>query len=105
VPPMFNSQFPGVVVMFAAILVFFFLPWLDRSPVKSIRYKGILFKLAVAIFVVTFVVLAWLGMQASTPTKTLLAQIFTALYFAFFLLMPFYSKIDKTKPVPERVTK
>ena len=105
VPPMFNSQFPGVVVMFAAILVFFFLPWLDRSPVKSIRYKGILFKLAVAIFVVTFVVLAWLGMQASTPTKTLLAQIFTALYFAFFLLMPIYSKIDKTKPVPERVTK
>jgi ubiquinol-cytochrome c reductase cytochrome b subunit len=105
VPPMFNSQFPGVVVMFAAIIVFFFLPWLDRSPVKSIRYKGWLFKFAIAVFVVTFIVLAWLGMQASTPTKTLLAQIFTALYFAFFLLMPFYSKIDKTKPVPERVTK
>ena len=105
VPPMFNSQFPGVVVMFAAIIVLFFLPWLDRSPVKSIRYKGMLFKTAIAIFVVTFVVLAWLGMQASTPTKTLLAQIFTALYFAFFLLMPFYSKMDKTKPVPERVTK
>jgi ubiquinol-cytochrome c reductase cytochrome b subunit len=105
VPPMFNSQFPGVVVMFAAIIVLFFLPWLDRSPVKSIRYKGWLFKFAIAVFVVTFIVLAWLGMQASTPTKTLLAQIFTALYFAFFLLMPFYSKIDKTKPVPERVTK
>jgi len=105
VPPMFNSQFPGVVVMFAAIIVLFFLPWLDRSPVKSIRYKGPLFKVAIAVFVVTFVVLAWLGMQASTPTKTLLAQIFTALYFAFFLLMPFYSKVDKTKPVPERVTK
>jgi len=105
VPPMFNSQFPGVVVMFAAIIVLFFLPWLDRSPVKSIRYKGMLFKTAIAIFVVSFVVLAWLGMQASTPTKTLMAQIFTALYFAFFLLMPFYSKMDKTKPVPERVTK
>jgi len=105
VPPMFNSQFPGVVVMFAAIIVLFFVPWLDRSPVKSIRYKGVLFKTAIAVFVVTFVVLAWLGMQASTPAKTLLAQIFTALYFAFFLLMPFYSKIDKTKPVPERVTK
>ena len=105
VPPMFNSQFPGVVVMFAAIIVLFFVPWLDRSPVKSIRYKGLLFKTAIAVFVVTFVVLAWLGMQASTPAKTLLAQIFTALYFAFFLLMPFYSKIDKTKPVPERVTK
>ena len=104
VPPMFNSQFPGVVVMFAAIIILFFMPWLDRSPVKSIRYKGMLFKVAIGIFVVTFVVLAWLGMQASTPTKTLLAQIFTALYFAFFLLMPFYSKMDKTKPVPERVT-
>ncbi len=105
VPPMFNSQFPGVVVMFAAIIVLFFVPWLDRSPVKSIRYKGLLFKIPVAIFVVTFIVLCWLGMQSSTPTKTLLAQIFTALYFAFFLLMPFYSKMDKTKPVPERVTK
>jgi len=105
IPPMLNSQFPGVVVMFAAIIVFFFLPWLDRSPVKSIRYKGPIFKTAVAIFVVTFVMLAWLGMQASTPAKTVLAQIFTALYFAFFLLMPFYSKMDKTKPVPERVTK
>ncbi|MCB1787751.1 MAG: cytochrome b N-terminal domain-containing protein [Chromatiaceae bacterium] len=105
VPPMFNSQFPGVIVMFAAILILFFLPWLDRSPVKSIRYKGMLFKVAIAIFVVTFVMLAWLGMQAATPTKTLLAQIFTALYFVFFFLMPFYSKMDKTKPVPERVTK
>jgi ubiquinol-cytochrome c reductase cytochrome b subunit len=105
IPPMLNSQFPGVVVMFAAIIVFFFLPWLDRSPVKSIRYKGPIFKVAVAIFVVTFVMLAWLGMQASTPAKTLLAQIFTALYFAFFLLMPWYSRMDKTKPVPERVTK
>jgi len=104
VPPMLNSQFPGVVVMFAAIIILFFLPWLDRSPVKSIRYKGMIFKVAIAIFVVTFVVLAWLGMQASTPFTTLLAQIFTALYFAFFLLMPFYSKMDKTKPVPERVT-
>ncbi len=105
VPPMFNSQFPGVIVMFAAILILFFLPWLDRSPVKSIRYKGMLFKAAIAVFVVSFVVLAWLGMQPSTPTKTMLAQIFTALYFAFFVLMPFYSKMDKTKPVPERVTK
>jgi ubiquinol-cytochrome c reductase cytochrome b subunit len=105
VPPMFGSQFPGVVVMFAAILILFFLPWLDRSPVKSVRYKGPLFKGALAIFAVTFVVLAWLGLQAASPTKTLLAQIFTVLYFAFFLLMPIYTKMDKTKPVPERVTK
>ncbi len=104
VPPMLNSQFPGVVVMFASILIMFFLPWLDRSPVKSIRYKGPIFKFALAVFAVTFVVLGWLGLQPATPTKTLLAQIFTALYFAFFLLMPWYSKIDKTKPVPERVS-
>ena len=104
VPPMFNSQFPGVVVMFASILIMFFLPWLDRSPVKSIRYKGVIFKFALALFAVTFVVLAYLGLQPSTPTKTLLAQVFTGLYFAFFLLMPIYSKLDKTKPVPERVS-
>ena len=104
VPPMFGSQFPGVIVMFAAILVFFFLPWLDRSPVKSIRYKGPIFKIAIAIFAVTFVVLAWLGMQSSTDLLTLLARIFTGVYFLFFFLMPWYSKLDKTKPVPERVT-
>ncbi len=104
IPPMFGSQFPGVVVMGAAIVVLFFLPWLDRSPVKSVRYRGPLFKIALAIFVISFVILGYLGVQPSTPVKTLLAQIFTALYFAFFLLMPWYTKIDKTKPVPERVT-
>ncbi|MCG6861102.1 MAG: cytochrome b N-terminal domain-containing protein [Chromatiaceae bacterium] len=105
VPPMFGSQFPGVVVMFAAILIMFFLPWLDRSPVKSIRYKGTLSKVAIGVFAVSFIVLAWLGLEPSTPTKTLLARVFTGLYFLFFLLMPIYSKLDKTKPVPERVTK
>jgi ubiquinol-cytochrome c reductase cytochrome b subunit len=104
VPPMFGSQFPGVVVMFAAILIMFFLPWLDRSPVKSVRYKGMLSKIALGVFAITFIVLAYLGLQPATPTSTLMAQIFTALYFAFFLLMPIYSKIEKTKPVPERVT-
>ncbi|WP_089723777.1 cytochrome b [Candidatus Thiosymbion oneisti] len=105
VPPMFGSQFPGVVVMFAAILILFFLPWLDRSEVKSIRYKGILSKIAIGVFAITFIVLAWLGLESVTPAKTLLAQIFTVLYFLFFLLMPIYSKLDKTKPIPERVTK
>jgi ubiquinol-cytochrome c reductase cytochrome b subunit len=104
VPPMFGSQFPGVLVMFAAILILFFLPWLDRSPVKSVRYKGPIFKVALAIFAVSFVVLAYLGLQPASPLSTLMAQIFTALYFAFFLLMPFYSKLDSVKPVPERVT-
>jgi ubiquinol-cytochrome c reductase cytochrome b subunit len=105
IPPMFNSQFPGVVVMFAAILIMFFLPWLDRSPVKSIRYKGALSKVAIALFAISFIVLAWLGLEPATPTKTILARVFTLIYFLFFLLMPIYSKLDKTKPVPERVTK
>ena len=104
IPPMFNSQFPGVLVMFAAILIFFFLPWLDRSKVKSVRYKGPVFKTAIGIFAVSFIVLAYLGMMPVSPLATLMSQIFTALYFAFFLLMPIYSKLEKTKPVPERVS-
>jgi len=103
VPSIAGSAFPGVVAMGAAILIMFFLPWLDRSPVKSIRYKGPIFKVAIAIFVVVFVVLGWLGVEPATAGKTLLAQICSILYFAFFLLMPIYSKMDKTKPVPERV--
>ncbi len=105
VPSMAGSAFPGVVAMGASIVLFFFLPWLDRSPVHSIRYKGPIVKTAIGIFVVVFIVLGWLGTQPATQLLTLLAQICTALYFAFFLLMPIYTKMDKTKPVPERVTK
>ena len=105
VPSMAGSAFPGVVAMGASIVVFFFLPWLDRSPVKSVRYKGPITKAMIGMFVVVFIVLGWLGTQASTPALTLLAQVCTFLYFAFFLLMPIWSKMDKTKPVPERVTK
>jgi ubiquinol-cytochrome c reductase cytochrome b subunit len=104
IPPMWDSQFPGVVAMFAAILIMFFLPWLDRSPVKSIRYKGRVSKFALGVFAVSFVALAYLGMIPASPTSTLMSQVFTALYFAFFLLMPIYSKLDKVAPVPERVT-
>jgi ubiquinol-cytochrome c reductase cytochrome b subunit len=104
VPPMFGSQFPGVVAMFAAILIFFFLPWLDRSPVKSIRYKGTISKVALGIFAVSFIVLAWIGTQPPEPILTQTARVFTVLYFLFFLLMPIYSRLGKTKPVPERVT-
>jgi ubiquinol-cytochrome c reductase cytochrome b subunit len=104
VPPMFGSQFPGVAVMGVAVLIFFFLPWLDRSPVKSIRYRGPLYKGFLAAFVVSFVVLGYLGVLPPSPGRTLLAQILTVVYFAFFFLMPWYTKIDKTKPVPERVT-
>jgi len=104
VPSMMGSAFPGVVAMFASILIMFFLPWLDRSPVKSIRYKGNLFKVMLWLFVVDFIVLGYLGTQPTTDLYKAMAQIGTAYYFAFFLLMPIYTKLDKTKPVPERVT-
>jgi ubiquinol-cytochrome c reductase cytochrome b subunit len=99
-----SAKFLGVILMGAAVVILFFLPWLDRSPVKSIRYRGPIYKFMLGAFVVAFVVLGYLGTQAPTAGKTLLAQIGTAVYFAFFLLMPIYTKIDKTKPVPERVT-
>ncbi len=98
------DKFFGVVAMGAAIVFLFFLPWLDRSPVKSIRYRGPLFKLALGSFVVSFLILGWLGTQPATPVLTNLARLFTLVYFAFFILMPWYTKVDKTKPVPERVT-
>ncbi|MEE8379169.1 MAG: cytochrome bc complex cytochrome b subunit [Gammaproteobacteria bacterium] len=98
------DKFLGVMAMGASIGVLFVLPWLDRSPVKSIRQRGWIFKSALATFVVSFIGLAYLGTVAATPTATLFSRIFSILYFAFFLLMPFYSKLDKTKPAPERVT-
>lgn len=104
VPSMMGSAFPGVVAMFASILIMFFLPWLDRSPVKSIRYKGPITKILIMLFVIDFIMLGYLGTQPTTELYKLLAQIGTGYYFAFFLLMPIYSKLDKTKPVPERVT-
>ena len=104
IPPMFGSQLPGVLAMFAALLILIALPWLDRSKVKSIRYRSWPYKVALSIFVITFIVLGWLGMQAVTPLYSLMAQIFTALYFAFFILMPWFTSIGETKPVPERTT-
>jgi ubiquinol-cytochrome c reductase cytochrome b subunit len=94
----------GVLAMGAAMFVLFLLPWLDRSPVRSIRYKGPIFKVALTLFTVSFVMLGWLGLQPATDLYTWLARFFTVLYFAFFLLMPIYSKIDKTKTPPARVT-
>jgi ubiquinol-cytochrome c reductase cytochrome b subunit len=94
----------GVVVMGSAVVIIFFVPWLDRSPVKSIRYKGPLFKIALGLFAVSFVMLNYLGMQPVTVTFTWLARVGTIIYFLFFLLMPLYTAMDSTKPVPERVT-
>ncbi len=105
VPSFAGTQVWGVLVMGASIVIMFFLPWLDKSPVKSIRYKGMLSKIMIALFVIDFLVLGYLGMQPATPGRTLVAQIGTIFYFVFFLAMPIYTKIEKTKPVPERVTK
>jgi ubiquinol-cytochrome c reductase cytochrome b subunit len=119
VPPIFNSQFPGVAAMGLSVMIFALLPWLDRSPVKSIRYRGALYKKWLALFVISFIVLGYLGtkpsnvwgvFEASTwivggvDRATVVARIFTLTYFLFFILMPWYTKKDKTKPVPERVT-
>jgi len=104
VPPMFGSQFPGVLAMGASLLILFFLPWLDRSPVKSIRYRSPIYKWVLGVFVVSFVMLGWLGMEPVTPLNVFLARFFTVLYFAFFILMPWYTSVGKTKEVPERLT-
>ncbi|MEC9340983.1 MAG: cytochrome b N-terminal domain-containing protein, partial [Pseudomonadota bacterium] len=94
----------GVVGMGAAIGLFFLLPWLDRCKVKSIRYRGPLCKIAIVSFAIAFVGLGILGSIPVSDMRTLLARILSAVYFAFFLLMPIYTSIDKTKPVPDRVT-
>jgi len=104
IPPMFGSQFPGVAAMGVAVLIFFALPWLDKSPVKSIRYRGPKFKIALALFIVAFIGLGWLGIQPVTPLYTWMARILTAVYFGFFFLMPWYTKNDTHKPEPQRVT-
>ena len=94
----------GVMLMGGATTILFLLPWLDRSPVKSIRYRGPIFKTALTLFVISFVSLGYLGTQNPTTAMTWMARGFSVIYFGFFLLMPFYSKMDKTKPVPDRVT-
>lgn len=119
VPPILNSQFPGVAAMGLSVVIFALLPWLDRSPVKSIRYRGALYKKWLAAFVVSFLILGYLGTEPSNiwgqfdpktlivggaDRATVVARVFTSVYFAFFVLMPWYTKKDKTKPVPERVT-
>jgi len=104
VPPMFGSQFPGVIAMGLATMAFFFLPWLDRGQVKSIRYRGPIYKIFLALFVISFIGLGWLGLMPATPLYTWISRVLAVVYFAFFLLMPWYTRIDKTKPEPDRVT-
>ncbi len=105
VPSFAGTQVWGVLAMGGAIVMLFFLPWLDRSPVKSIRYRGLAFKLALTAFVISFLILGYLGALPTTPERTTLAQICSIIYFAFFFALPILPAIEKTKPVPERVTK
>jgi ubiquinol-cytochrome c reductase cytochrome b subunit len=99
-----DAKLWGVIFMGLGVMVFFLLPWLDRSPVKSIRYRGPLYKGALAIFVIAFFILGYLGMLAPTDGRTIVSQICTIIYFAFFALMPIYTSLDKCKAEPERVT-
>jgi ubiquinol-cytochrome c reductase cytochrome b subunit len=94
----------GVMVMGGANIILFLLPWLDRSPVKSIRYRPFLHKVMIGLFAIAFVVLAYLGMQPGSTTQTLIARILTFFYFGFFISMPIWSRLGTFKPVPERVT-
>ncbi len=98
------NKLGGVIAMGGAIAVLFLLPWLDRSPVRSIRYKGMLSKIALTIFAISFLILGYLGATPATPTATIMARICTILYFLFFLLMPIYTAIEKCKQPPDRVT-
>ena len=104
VPSFAGTQVWGVLVMGASIVVLFFLPWLDRSPVNSIRYRGPIYKIMLTIFVLSFIALAVCGVKPPSGIYPTLAKVCTVLYFAFFLLMPWYTKFDSVKQVPERIT-
>jgi len=93
----------GAILMGGAVMLPLFLPWLDRSRINSIRYRGWMYKTALGLFAVSFVILGWLGTQPAEAAYVLAARVFSVIYFAFFLLMPYYTAIDKTKPVPDRV--
>ncbi|TQV80190.1 ubiquinol-cytochrome c reductase [Exilibacterium tricleocarpae] len=98
-----NSKFLGFMAMAAAIAILFVLPWLDKSPVRSMRYKGNFSRIALLVFAAAFVILGYLGVKAPTPGRTVLAQVCTLLYFAYFIGMPFWTRWEKTQPVPDRV--
>ncbi|WP_373378681.1 cytochrome bc complex cytochrome b subunit [Cupriavidus nantongensis] len=99
-----DAKFWGVLVMGGSVVILFFLPWLDCSPVKSIRYRPAFHKTILIVFVVVFLVLGYLGVQPPSPVGEKVSQLGTLLYFAFFLTMPLWSRVGEFKPVPERVT-
>jgi ubiquinol-cytochrome c reductase cytochrome b subunit len=99
-----DAKFWGVLVMGGAVVILFFLPWLDKSPVKSIRYRPGWHKAVFGVFIVDFVVLAYLGTQPPSPIGERISQLGTLFYFGFFLLMPWWTRLGEFKPVPERIT-
>ena len=98
-----DAKFWGVVAMGASTLIFFSLPWIDQSPVKSIRYRPLWHKAFYAVFVVAFMVLGYFGVQAPSPTAERLSQLCTLIYFGFFLFMPWWTQAGTFKQPPERV--
>ena len=116
IPPLFGSQFPGVLAMGAAVLILLFLPWLDRAKVRSVRYRGNLYKSSLVLFVISFFILGYLGVKPTNvwgslgpffgdlETAVVVARICTIIYFAFFILMPLITRFDKTKPLPKNLT-
>jgi ubiquinol-cytochrome c reductase cytochrome b subunit len=101
---LFDAKFWGVVIMGGSVVIMFFLPWLDHSPVKSIRYRPQFHKYIYGVFVVSFVILGYLGIQPPSPVFEKISQVCTIYYLGFFLGMPFWSTLGKFKPVPTRVT-
>ncbi|MGB9329822.1 MAG: cytochrome bc complex cytochrome b subunit [Steroidobacteraceae bacterium] len=97
------DQRMGALLMLLAVMSFLFVPWLDRSPVRSMRYRGWMSRTALALFALSFVMLGYLGLQPAEGLYVVLARVFAVIYFAFFWLMPIYTKLDPVKPVPERV--
>lgn len=98
------DKLPGVFVLFSALFVFFFLPWLDKSPVRAMRYKGPYSKMALFAGVSAFLMLGYLGTIEVTPLRLHSARVCIVLYFAYFLLMPIYTRMEGHHPVPERIT-
>ncbi|MBP6344755.1 cytochrome bc complex cytochrome b subunit [Neisseriaceae bacterium CLB008] len=104
IPSLFGTQVWGVLGMGAAVVLIALLPWLDRSPVKSVRYRGPIFKTMLVLFIISFIGLGILGAIPATDLRTIVSRILSVVYFLFFLGMPIYTKMDKVKPVPDRVT-
>jgi ubiquinol-cytochrome c reductase cytochrome b subunit len=99
-----DAKLWGVIFMGAAVMILFFLPWLDRSPAKSLRYRPTWHTSLYGVFFIDFVILGYLGIQPPSPVGGVVSQVGTVFYFGFFLLMPWWSRMGTFKPVPDRVT-